>query len=170
MVWDRRATSRQSASKVYLDSIDASEVPWGCALKIDRAINPQNDAYVRALRYCRDQRGLLGVLSSAGELQVLRTNREYFEPSRENDVEGSPELLQVTKSHVLMHPSFDDNFSYSQNERVVSFDWITPGYKDTQQRVVTRKFNQKLEVMMLPWKKLTPSLEFLQIPGKRRCL
>lgn len=154
---------------MYLDSIDANEVPWGCALKIDRAINPQNDAYIRGIRYCRDERGLLGVLSSAGELQVHRTNREYFEPSRENDIDGSPELLEVTKSHVLMHPSFDENFSYSHNERIVSFDWMTPGYKGVQQRVITRKFNQKLEVVLLPQTKVMPSFEFLQIPGKRRC-
>src|SRR5277367_6467139 len=93
MIWDRRAASRQSASKMYLDSVESGEVPFGCALKVNNVIESRNQTSIRTLRYCRDQRGLLAVLSTAGELQVLCTEREFVEPTSENDIEDTPELL-----------------------------------------------------------------------------
>lgn len=150
MVWDRRAASRQTASKMYLDSVDAGEVPWGCALKLNSVIDPRKDAFIRSLRYCRDRRGILGVLSSAGEMQLLYTEKEYLEPTVENDVDGSPELLEVRRSHDLQYPYYNDDFGYSYEDRIVSFDWMTLGSSEFQPRILTRRCNQDLEVMLLP--------------------
>jgi WD repeat-containing protein mio len=150
MIWDRRAASRQSASKMYLDSVEAGEVPYGCVLKLNNVIESRNQASIRTLRYCRDQRGLLAVLSTAGELQVLCTEREYVEPFSENDVEDTPELLEVRRTYPLQYPYFDDNFGCSHDERVVSSDWATLGSSDVVPRLVTRRGNSKLDVMLLP--------------------
>jgi WD repeat-containing protein mio len=150
MIWDRRAASRQPASKMYLDSVETGEVPFGCALKVNNVIESRNQTSIRTLRYCRDQRGLLAVLSTAGELQVLCTEREFVEPTSENDIEDTPELLEVRRSYPLQYPYFDDNFGCPHDDRVVSSDWATLGSPDVVPRLVTRRGNQKLDVMLLP--------------------
>jgi len=150
MIWDRRAASRNSASKMYQDSVEAGEVPFGCALKVNNVIESRNQTSIRTLRYCHDQRGLLAVLSTAGELQVLCTEKEFVEPSSENDVEDTPELLEVRRSYPLQYPYFDDNFGCPHDDRVVSSDWATLGSPDVVPRLVTRRGNQRLDVMMLP--------------------
>jgi WD repeat-containing protein mio len=150
MIWDRRASSRHSASKMYLDSVDSGDVPFGCALKISKAIDPRNGSYIRSIRYCRDQRGLLAVLSSAGELQAFSIQKEYVEQIPENDVEGSPELLQVRRSHPLQYPCFHENFPYPHDERVISFDWMTLKSPFFQPRIVVKRSNQKQDVILKP--------------------
>ncbi|OBT78412.1 hypothetical protein VF21_02154 [Pseudogymnoascus sp. 05NY08] len=150
MIWDRRATSRQVASKMYNDTVDSSDVPWGCALKLNRVIDPKYDTNIRSLRYCRDQRGLLAVLSSAGELQLICTEKEHIEPMSENDTEGSPELLEVKRSHDLQYPYFNEDFGYSHDDRIVSFDWVTLGSSYYQPRVITRRSNHKMGVILKP--------------------
>jgi WD repeat-containing protein mio len=168
MVWDRRATSRQSASKMYLDSIENGEVPFGCALKLNHVINHRNGSYIRSLRYCRDQPGLLAVLSSAGELQVFCTQREFVEPFSENDVDGTPELLEVRKSYPIQYPFFDENFGCPHDQRVVSSDWAALGSPELQPRVVTRRWNQKLEVMLMPTTTQHHTFDLINFPAKAR--
>jgi WD repeat-containing protein mio len=150
MIWDRRASSRQFASKMYLDRVDAGEIPFGCALKISRAIDPRNSSYIRSIRYCRDQPGLLAVLSSSGELQAFSTQREYAGSLPENDVDGGPELLQVARSHPLQYPYFHENFPYSHNERIVSFDWINLRSSFFQPRIIARRSNQRQDIILKP--------------------
>ena len=106
VVWDRRASDRSAVSHMYLESFDQEEIPWGAALKLDRAIDVEKNVYIKQLRYSREQRGALGVLSSAGQLQILQTKREFVEPDSVSDG-SSPELLEVKKSFDLEYPYFD---------------------------------------------------------------
>lgn len=166
MIWDRRATSRQVSSKMYTDSIDSGDMPWGCALKLNRVIDPQYETNIRSLRYCRDQRGLLGVLSSAGELQLICTDKEYIEPATESNVEGSPELLEVRKSHDLSYPYFNENFGYSHDDRIVSFDWVPLGSSFYQPRVITRRSNHAVGVILKPSTSQNLALDLLDFSSK----
>lgn len=150
MVWDRRVTSRASASPMYLESIDQEEVPWGAALKLDRAIQSEKNVYIRQLRYCRDQRGTLGVLSSAGQLQIFQTNKEYVEPGSANDIYGSPELLDVRKSYDLEYPYFDKDHKRRFEDRIVSFDWLNLGTSDLPGRVIALRGNGAFEILQMP--------------------
>lgn len=170
MVWDRRASSRQSCSKMYLESIDAQEVPFGCALRIDKAIDTQQNGYIRSLRYCRDKRGHLGILSSSGELQVLCTDTEYVDPIPENDIEGTPELLEIKRSHPLRYPFYDESFGYHVDDRVVSFDWITLGSEEFQPRVVTRNCRQAIDVKLMPNTAQHLAFDFINFSGSARCM
>lgn len=150
MVWDRRVTGRASASPMYLESIDQEEVPWGAVLKLERVIEIQKNVHIRQLRYCRDQRGALGILSSAGQLQVFQTNKEYVEPASVNDIRGSPELLEVKKSYDLEYPYFDPDHKRRVEDRIVSFDWITLGTQELAARVVALRANGNFEIMQMP--------------------
>jgi hypothetical protein len=150
VVWDRRVAGRSAASPMYLESIDQEEVPWGAVLKLDRAIYAEKNVYIRQLRYCRDQRGTLGVLSSAGQLQVFQTNKEYVEAGSQNDVRGSPQLLEVKKSYDLEYPYFDPDHKRKVEDRIVSFDWITLGTTGLPARVVALRANSAFEVMQMP--------------------
>jgi WD repeat-containing protein mio len=150
MVWDRRAVSRQSSSRMYIDSVEAGDVPYGGVLKANNVVNPRGGTYIRSLRYCRDKGGLLAVLSSSGELQVLCTEREFVEPGSENDAGNSPELLEIRRSYPLQYPYFDDSFGYQYDDRVVSSDWVTLRSPNLLPRLVTRRCNQKLEVLLMP--------------------
>jgi hypothetical protein len=172
MVWDRRASSRQAASKMYLESVEGGELPFGCALKLNNVINPLNGAYIRSLRYCRDRPGLLAILSSAGELQVLCTEREFTGPPSENDLEERPEMLFVKQSYPLQFPFFDMNFGCSHDDRIVSSDWATLGSPDLQPRIVTRRWNQKLEVLLMPTNTQRLAFDLINFSAKarRECL
>ena len=164
MVWDRRVTSRSAASPMYLESITNDEVPWGAALRLDRAIETEKNVYIRQLRYCRDQRGTLGVLSSAGQLQVFQTNREYIEPGSKDDIYDSPELLQVQKTHDLEYPDFDEHHKRRFEDRIVGFDWLNLGTSDLPGRTIALRGNGSFEILqmaattagqlskLIPWK------------------
>ncbi|TAQ91242.1 hypothetical protein B7494_g458 [Chlorociboria aeruginascens] len=164
MIWDRRVTTRASASPMYLESIDLEEIPWGGALKLERAIETEKNVIIRQLRYCRDQRGTLGILSTAGQLQVFQTKKEYIEPSSLNDIRGSPELLEVKKSHDLEYPYFDQDRRKRFEDRIVSFDWLTLGTSEFQARVVALRANGSFEIMQMP--ALTASQLYELVPWR----
>lgn len=135
---------------MYLESVDQEEVPWGAVLKLDRVIETQKSISIKQLRYCRDKRGALGVLSSGGQLQILQMNKEYVESRSANDVRESPELLEVKKSYDLEHPYFDPDHKSRIEDRIVSFDWLTLGTQDLPARVVALRANGKFEIMSIP--------------------
>ncbi|KAG7147023.1 putative WD repeat-containing protein C12G12.01c like [Verticillium longisporum] len=152
LVWDRRATSRAVASPAYLSAVDEEEVSWGAALSLQNAVETDEPSLgdskhslVRSLRYCRDHRGLLGVLTRTGQLKVLQTNREHT--SAEMELAGSPELMQVKKSYE-MDVNFSD--SNSKNDRIVSFDWVTLGSNPLQPRVLALRANGAMEILEQP--------------------
>jgi len=133
---------------MYVDSVDREEVPWGAVLKLDRAIDADKNTYIRQLRYSRDQRGTLAVLSSAGQLQVLQTKKEYMETL--HDSNGSPELLEVKKSYELEHSHFDPDHRSRFEDRLVSFDWLTLGTFDLPGRIVGLRANGSFEILGMP--------------------
>lgn len=153
MVWDRRALSRNVASASYLDAVDADDMPFGGALKLDRAVDIESDpqartdrnSFIRKLAYCRDHRGMLAVLSRLGQLKVFSTQpSEYLSTDAESE---SPQLLQVRKSNEM------DNF-YSEidrkNERIVSFDWLTMPSAALRPRVLVLRANGSFEILEVP--------------------
>jgi WD repeat-containing protein mio len=130
MVWDRRATPRQETSSSYTEAISQDNMPFGGALRLDRAVQMEADpalmdsknSCIRALRFCRDHPGMLAVLSRTGQLRVLSTKHEYVES--DVSIEGGPELLEVRRSHE-MDPLYAE--PSRKNDRIVSFDWVTLG-------------------------------------------
>jgi hypothetical protein len=153
MIWDRRATSRPVASHTYMQAVEDDEIPWGGALRLDKVIETDSDlvlaegkhSLIRSLRYCRDHRGLLAVLSRTGQLRVLETNKER--PSASSTVSGSPELLQVRKSHE-MDASYTE--SSRKNNRIVSFDWVTLGTPVLRPRLLVLRANGCFEILEQP--------------------
>ncbi|GKT44000.1 GATOR complex protein MIOS [Colletotrichum spaethianum] len=153
MIWDRRATSRPVASPSYLSALEEDDLPWGGALRLDRVVEMDDDpslseskhSIVRSLRYCRDRRGLLAVLSRSGQLKVLETNKEITHSGA--SLEGSPELLEVHKSH-------DMDVQYGdigrKNDRIVSFDWVTLDSPVLQPRLVILRANGTFEILEQP--------------------
>ena len=150
MIWDRRVAGRSTASSMYLESIDQEEVPWGAVLKLDRAIEVDKNTYVKQLRFSREQRGALGVLSTAGQLQILETKKEFIEPGSSNDVPDSPELLEIKKSIDLEYPFFEHNHRRKYEHRIVSFDWLNLGTSELQGRVVALRANGEHEILQMP--------------------
>jgi WD repeat-containing protein mio len=148
MVWDRRATSRPVASHTYIQAVENDDLPWGGALRLDRAIDTDSDvdgkhSLIRSLRYCRDHRGLLAVLSRTGQLRVLETNRENPQESSSE----SPELLQVRKSHEMDLQYSDVSRRYN---RIVSFDWVTLGSPVLKPRLLALRASGSFEILEQP--------------------
>ncbi len=150
IIWDRRVTTRSSASPMYLEATDADEVPWGAVLKLERAIQVEKNVFIKQLRYSREQRGALGILSTAGQLQVLQTTKEFIEPDSPDDIPGSPELLEVKKSYDLQYPYFDPDHKRRPEERIVSFDWLNLSTSDLAGRVVALRATGDFEILQLP--------------------
>jgi len=154
MVWDRRATSRPVSSTHYSQAVDEDDLPWGAALRLDQAIDldpepllaDNKHSFIRSLRYCRDHRGLLGVLSRTGQLKVLKTNRETS-LTPDTELESSPELLQVYKSHEM-----DVMYSYPgrKNDRIVSFDWVTLGSPVLRPKLLVLRANGQFDILEQP--------------------
>lgn len=153
MVWDRRALNRSVASASYLEAVDADDVPFGAALRLDHAMdmetNPQarsdRNSFIRKIAYCRDQRGMLAVLSRTGQLKVLSTQPSDC-PSIDMESE-SPQLLQVKKSNEM--DNLYAEFS-RKNERIVSFDWLTMPSPALRPRLLVLRANGTFEILVVP--------------------
>ncbi|CAK7229246.1 hypothetical protein SBRCBS47491_007184 [Sporothrix bragantina] len=165
MVWDKRATNRSMASPVYLDAVDVDELPWGGALRLDRAVTSESEqaineskaSVIRSLRYCRDHRGMLGVLSGSGQLKVYETKHEYCPP--EMRAPQSPELLEVRRSNEMDNQYSDPRH---KNERIVSFDWVTIGSPALRPRVLVLRANGSYDILEKP--SFTTTYPFKLIP------
>ncbi|KAI1338035.1 WD repeat domain-containing protein [Xylariaceae sp. FL0016] len=150
-IWDRRATSRPSSSTFYLDAVDNDNLPWGSALNLDKAIDinpgniPERGSLVRSLRYCRDHRGLLGVLSRTGQLRVFDTHKEHV-PS-EKQYEDSPELLEARRSHELDMGYVKEDRKHDQ---IVSFDWMTLGSPAPTPRTIVLRASGAYDILEKP--------------------
>ena len=165
MVWDRRATSRAVASHSYLEAVDQDDVPWGGALRINRAMQLEADpaavdshnSFIRSLRFSRDHAGQLAILSRTGQLKILSTKTEYSE--KDITFESSPELLEVTKSHE-MDPHYAD--TSRKNDKIVSFDWVTLSSPVPRPRLLVLRANGSFEVLEKP--SFTSDYPFKVIP------
>lgn len=165
MVWDRRATHRQGASSTYVHAIDREGMPWGGALRLDRAVEMEADpaqmdnknSFIRSIRFCRDHRGQLAVLSRTGQLRILSTRHEHVDS--EAKVDGSPELLDVGRSHE-MDPLYGE--PSHRNDKIVSFDWITLRSPVVQPRLLVLRASGALEVLEKP--SFTSEYPFKLIP------
>jgi len=171
MIWDRRASSRGAASQMYLEAIDQEDLPWGAALKLNKVIKAdKGNAHIRSLRYYREQRGMLAVLSSSGQLQVLRVNKEFVEPNSFNDIRGTPEFLEVRRSYDLEYPYFDQDRKIRFEDRIVSFDWLTLGTSELTPRLVALRANGNFEILQTPTSTVGHLSKFIpwQPPHRRR--
>lgn len=170
VVWDRRASNRSAASTTYLESFDQEEVPWGAALRLDRAIDVEKNVYIKQLRYSREERGALGVLSSAGQLQILQTKREYVESDAPEDIRISPELLEVKSSFDLEYAFFDPSHKRKYDNRIVSFDWLNLGASNLQTRVIALRGNGDFEILQMPAESTAQLSQLIpwQPPHRRR--
>ena len=165
MVWDRRATQRQDATSSYVEALDRDGLPWGGALRLDRAVQMEDDpismdnknSFIRSLRFCRDHAGMLAVLSRTGQLRILSTKHEHVNSNVR--VDGSPELLEVWRSHEMDPLYAEPNH---KNDRIVSFDWLTMRSPVLQPRVLVLRASGALEVLEKP--SLTSEYPFKLIP------
>ncbi|KAK4224160.1 SEH-associated protein 4 [Podospora fimiseda] len=153
MVWDRRAINRNQLNPTYADALERDNLPWGGALRLDRAVQMEADpaamdsknSFIRSLRFSRDHAGMLAVLSRTGQLKLLSTKREYEYPNKK--VEGSPELLEVRRSYELDPLYAELN---RRNEKIVSFDWITMNSPVLQPRLLVLRANGAFDILEKP--------------------
>jgi hypothetical protein len=153
MVWDRRATSRAVASHSYVEAVEQDDIPWGGALRLNRAMQMETDpasidshnSFIRSLRFCRDHAGMLAILSRTGQLKILSTKNEYSE--KDVAFESSPELLEVAKSHE-MDPHYSD--PSRKNDKIVSFDWVTLSSPVLRPRLLVLRSNGAFEILEKP--------------------
>ncbi|KAI6785795.1 SEH-associated protein-like protein [Emericellopsis cladophorae] len=141
------------AQHSYVQATEEDGLPWGGALRLDKVIDADFDPFssegkysmVRSLRYCRDHRGLLAVLSRTGQLRILDTKRERDSSSA--GVSENPELLQVGRSHE-MDPLYAE--SSRRNNSIVSFDWVTLGSPVLRPRMLVLRANGNFEIVEQP--------------------
>ncbi|KAI0166660.1 WD repeat domain-containing protein [Xylariaceae sp. FL1272] len=151
VVWDRRATQRSTASSTYLHATETDGLPWGAALNLDRAIDinpsnaPERGSLIRSIRFCKNHRGLLAVLSRTGQLCAIDTKKESLAPEREYD--ASPELLEARRSHEL-------DMSFTRDDRkldqIVSFDWVTLDSPILRPRALVLRASGAYEILEKP--------------------
>lgn len=139
------------SSNSYIDAVETDGLPWGAALRLDKAVDlnpsnvPNSGSLVRSIRFCRDHRGLLAVLSRTGQLRVLETKKEFI--SAENHYEGSPELLEARKSYDLDIGFTKENRKHDQ---IVSFDWVTLDSPTLTPRALVLRASGAYEILEKP--------------------
>jgi hypothetical protein len=173
VIWDKRASSQSSASRMYNESFTQEEVPWGGVLRLKRVIEgTEKEVNIKQLRYSREERGALGVLSTAGQLRILQTNKEFVEPGSADDVNGSPEMLEIRKSYELEYPYSDPTHLKKQDQRIISFDWLNLGTSQLQSRVVALRANGDFEILQMPADTASQLSQLMpwQPPHRRKCL
>jgi WD repeat-containing protein mio len=150
VIWDRRATPRHSPSSYYTSAVESDGLPWGAALQLNTAIdiNPSNvpdrGSLVRSIRFCRDHRGLIAVLSRTGQLRVIETTKEFIPTDRRYD--DSPELLEARKSYEL-----DMGFTKANKyDQIVSFDWVNLDSPVLTPRALVLRASGAYEVLEKP--------------------
>ncbi|KXX76469.1 SEH-associated protein 4 [Madurella mycetomatis] len=165
MVWDRRAISRHDVNPSYAEALERDNLPWGGALRLDRAVDTETDpasmdsksSFIRSLRFCRDHPGMLAVLSRTGQLRILSIRHEHVDADAR--VEGSPELLEVRRSYE-MDPLYVD--PGRKNDKIVSFDWITMSSPVLQPRMLVLRASGAFDVLEKP--SFTAEYPFKLIP------
>jgi hypothetical protein len=100
---------------------------------------------VRSMRFCRNHRGLLAVLSRTGQLRVLETTKEFISTDRYYD--GSPELLEARRSYEL-----DMGFTKEdrKHDQIVSFDWVTLDSPTLKPRALVLRASGAYEILEKP--------------------
>lgn len=143
--------SRHNVNPSYTDALEQDGLPWGGALRLDRAVRMETDSgdsknsTIRALRFCRDHAGMLAALSRTGQLRVLSTRHEHVD--EDVRVDGSPELLEVRRSYEMDPRYAEPN---RKNDKIVSFDWITMSSPVLQPRVLVLRASGAFDVLQKP--------------------
>lgn len=138
---------------MYLETFDEGSIAWGSVLKLDSILQSSKNvphSSIKQLRYSREQRGCLGVLSTAGQLQIFQTRKEYVEAGSSDDIQGSARLLEVKKTYDLEYAYFDEGREKKYDQRIVSFDWVNAGSSALQGRVLALRGNGEVEIVYMP--------------------
>lgn len=135
---------------MYKESVENEELPWGAGLKLDTVIESEKNVFIKQLRFSREQRGALGALSTGGQLSILQTRKEYIEPGSSNDIQGSPQLLEVASSYDLENPYLDQYSKRRGDQKIVSFDWLNTDSPIVPSRVVALRANGEFEILQMP--------------------
>ncbi|RKF55487.1 putative WD repeat-containing protein C12G12.01c [Erysiphe neolycopersici] len=150
VIFDKRAScDRTTASSRYIEAYEEEKLPWGAVLKLDCIIEGDQIASVKQLRFSREYRGALGVLSTSGQLQVLETKKEYIDPKFES-TRRSPELLEIRKSYELERSRSNSLSKKRFEQRIVSFDWIYLGTLDLEARIIGLQANGDFRIFQMP--------------------
>jgi hypothetical protein len=165
MIWDRRAINRHIVTQTYADALETDNLPWGGALRLDRAVQIEADpalmdsksSFIRSLRFCRDHPGMLAVLSRTGQLRILSTRHEHVDADAR--VDGSPELLEVRRSYE-MDPLYAE--ANRKGDKIVSFDWVTMSSPVLQPRLLVLRASGAFDVLEKP--SFTSEYPFKLIP------
>lgn len=140
-------------SETYTAAVEKGDVPDGGALRLNKAMEMETDpasmdskdSFIRSIRFSRDHRNMMAVLSRTGQLKVMSIQKEHAES--DSDAKSGPELLEVRKSHE-MDPRYSD--ASRKNDKIVSFDWITLGSPDLRPRLMALRANGAFEVLEKP--------------------
>ena len=151
-IWDRRMFSRTSVTQVGFGSyISSADRPPEVSVEMKDVIDPQNEIW--GLRFSKTKRGLLGVLSSTGQLRMLQ-----FLSSDNQQSEGQQDKAcnQQLPQNISLENGY--NFSNAWNERpvgdevgrIVSFDFTTSTSKSGAPKIVTLSGDGIIDRKTLP--------------------
>ena len=158
-IWDRRwGTISTGASLGPGGVYQAQNVP---ILELKKAFDsPKNlvSPSIWSLRYCKGQRGCLGVLASTGDFKIFETKGEYT-PSQEQSngkgdlvVGGSvshPQRIDIRRTHHVEHAYDDTERGRQVNKRIVSFDFTNLAGPSGRPCAITLRGNQNIDIYEL---------------------
>lgn len=172
-IWDRRWGPISTAT--HLGSGGMYQAQHCPILELKKAFDsPKNlvKPSVWSLRYCKGQRGCLGVLASTGDFKIFETEREYtvgnehLKGREEFAVERSlpyPQGIYIRRTHHIEYAYDDAERGRQENKRIVSFDFTNLAGSSGRPCAITLRGNQNIDIYEL--KGPPPALTLSPIGG-----
>jgi WD repeat-containing protein mio len=153
-VWDRRAGSRFMPASVSTPGPPEAG-QQGPALEFKNVIHPKESIW--SLRFSKNKRGCLGVLSNTGHFKAYDIAKEYISEEYRNSLDetlgqGSfkvyPEQIYTKYVHDIRSPFNHRTRPCPESERVVAFDFLNIS-ASREPSAISLLGNGKVEIITL---------------------
>ena len=164
-VWDKR----------WMSASPPSGSSTGAVFDFRPAVNNSVKTTVWSLRYSGERRGRLAICSSSGELSVINMVEGKISNLRSSDyVPSNPfggsgpwtSNRYVSEISSLERPWHDPQHGRDSKKRIIAYDWMTGGSKDSLngQAILALRPSREVDVLRVPHEKplasITPRQDF----------
>ncbi len=158
-IWDRRWGPIPTATNLGSGGVyQAQHCP---ILELKKAFDsPKNlvTPSIWSLRYCKGQRGCLGVLASTGDFKIFETEREYTSGQEYSRGKGnfaverpvpSAQRLYIKRAHNIEYAYDDTKRGRQENKRIVAFDFTNLAGYSGRPCAITLRGDQNIDIYEL---------------------
>ena len=157
-IWDRRWGPIATAANLGSGSVYQAQ--HGPVLELKAFDSPKTlvTPSIWSLRYCKGQRGCLGVLQSTGDFRIFEIQREYMSSKEHLKAEEDPAVagsvpytrrVYIRRTHHVERAYDDNERGRQENKRIVSFDFTNLAGSSGRPCAITLRGDQNIDIYEL---------------------